>query len=114
MLFPNATSNFEFSFVLGTASNISLTATGIIDLLGSSIPTVFLPGIGACIRTSLAPNSRAISLFKAVILESLVPDFISNSYCVTEGPILAATTFPSTPKSLITFSNSVTFVLIES
>ena len=67
ILLPRAARSLLFSFSFGTASNISLMATGVTTLLGSSTPTVFLPGIGAWIRTSLAPSSRAISLFNAVI-----------------------------------------------
>ena len=114
MFLPRATKSLLFSLDFGTCSNISLTETEVVFLLGSSTPTVFLPGIGAWIRTSLAPSSKAISLFRAVTLESLVPDLISSSYWVTVGPVLAATTLPSTPKSLITFSNSPTVSLIAS
>ena len=111
MVRPKATVNFA---PLGFSSKISLIETGLITLLGSSIPTVFLPGIGACIRTSFAPKAKAISLLIPVILETLVPDFTSNSYCVTAGPIFAATTLPSIPKSIKTFSSSLITCLILS
>ena len=81
-------------------------------MLGSSIPIVFLPGIGACIFTALAASARAISLSRLTILLTFVPAFISTSYCVTAGPTWAATTLPSIPKSLNTVSNIGTLALI--
>ena len=47
MFLPRATKSLLFSLDLGTCSKISLTETEVVFLLGSSTPTVFLPGIGA-------------------------------------------------------------------
>ena len=83
---PNVTRSFFSSSSGLIDSSISLTVTMAVCAFGISIPTVFLPGIGACILTSFAARARAISLFIPSILLSFVPAFISISYCVTAGP----------------------------
>ena len=71
----------------GNLLNTSLKETALFTLLGSSIPIVLLPGIGACILTSLAAKLRAISFCIESNLLTFVPAFNSNSYWVTDGPI---------------------------
>ena len=73
---------------------------------------MLFPGIGACIRTSLAARARAISLFILVILLTLVPEAISTSNCVTVGPSCISTTLPTIWKSANTFSKE-TLVLFK-
>jgi len=58
-------------------------------LLGTSIPIVPLPGIGAMIRIPSADKLRAISSSKFLILEILTPACGTISYKVTVGPIVA-------------------------
>ena len=73
--------------------------------MANSTPTVFLPGIGASILTSFLDSARAISLLRVVILFTLVPLAISNSYWATVGPTWTSTTLAKTPKLFNTFSN---------
>ena len=73
--------------------------------LANSTPTVLFPGIGASIRTSFFDKARAISLLKVVILLTLVPLAISNSYWATVGPIWTSTTLAITLKLFRTFSS---------
>ena len=103
MSFPKAaatTLNLWFSLCLFKSSNVSLKVTIWLFSFGISIPIVLLPGIGACILTSLLARASEISLFKPSILDTLVPCCNCNSYWTTEGPILTSTTLPIIPKSL--------------
>ena len=59
---PKGHRSLEPSSDLGTFSKTSLKETEAVSLLAISIPTVFLPGIGACILTSLVAMAKAISL----------------------------------------------------
>ena len=58
-------------------------------LLGTSIPIVPLPGIGAMIRIPNAESDKAISSSKFFIFEILTPASGMISYKVTVGPIVA-------------------------
>ena len=58
-------------------------------LLGTSIPMVPLPGIGAIIRIPSAESDNAISSSKFLILDILIPASGTISYRVTVGPIVA-------------------------
>ena len=58
-------------------------------LLGTSIPIVPFPGIGAIILIPKAASDRAISSSRFFILEILTPAFGTISYKVTVGPIVA-------------------------
>ena len=58
-------------------------------LLGTSIPIVPLPGIGAMIRIPSADNERAISSSKFLIFEIRTPASGTISYKVTVGPTVA-------------------------
>ena len=107
--FPNPTANRFFSFTSGIFDSTSLKETELLTWFGNSIPIVFFPGIGASILTSRAANAKAISLWIDNNLLTFVPALISNSYCVTVGPILTWTIFPVISKSFNTFSNSVIF-----
>ena len=59
---PSGQSNLLLLLLAGTFSITSLKDTGVVSLLGISIPTVLLPGIGASILISFAASTRAISL----------------------------------------------------
>ena len=57
--------------------------------LATSIPTLFVPGIGAIIRTPLAASDIAISSSRRLIWEILTPADGVISYMVTVGPVRA-------------------------
>jgi hypothetical protein len=57
--------------------------------LGTSIPIVPLPGIGAIIRIPRAARLNAISSSKLFILEIFTPGAGTISYSVTVGPMVA-------------------------
>ncbi len=61
-------------------------------MLGTSIPTRDLPGIGARIRTVDAASESARSSARAVMRDSRTPFAISTSNSVTVGPATQATT----------------------
>ena len=74
--------------------NLSLSNTERIDtvcgsLLGTSIPIVPLPGIGAMIRIPKAARLSAISSSRFLILAILTPSAGIISYRVTVGPTVA-------------------------
>ena len=58
-------------------------------LLGTSMPTVPLPGIGAIILIPSADRFRAISSSRDFIRASLTPRSGTISYNVTVGPTVA-------------------------
>ena len=99
MSFPSPTARMFFLFVGGIIERTSLKDTDEFTLLGSSIPIVFFPGMGAWILTSLAARARAISLWMDNSLLTLVPAFNSSSYWVTVGPIFTWTIFPLISKT---------------
>ena len=99
MSFPSPTARMFFLFVGGIIERTSLKDTDEFTLLGSSIPIVFFPGMGAWILTSLAARARAISLWIDNSLLTLVPAFNSSSYWVTVGPIFTWTIFPLISKT---------------
>ncbi len=63
--------------------------------LGTSMPTVFLPGTGATMRTLSARRDRMMSLERAVMLETLMPGARASSYMVMTGPVSISTTWAS-------------------
>ena len=66
-----------------------LTRTVADFMFGTSIPTSFIPGIGASIRIVVAARSSAILFSSAVILVNLIPVGGLSIYRVTLGPIFA-------------------------
>ena len=96
--FPNANVNFDFPSVNLSESIISLKATIDFDLLGTSIPTVCFPGIGASILIVSASRLSAISSDKLAILLTLTPSAGANSYLVIAGPTDTFSTLADTPK----------------
>ena len=78
--------------------------------MGSSIPTVLLPGIVAILADSELVF-LAMSSDKLIILETFIPAAGSNSFKVTTGPRLTFFIFPSTPKSKSIFSRVFSSIL---
>ena len=58
-------------------------------LLGTSIPIVPFPGMGAMIRIPKADSESAISSSRFLIFEIRIPAAGTISYRVTVGPIVA-------------------------
>ena len=87
---PRGTASFDFAFCSGADSSMVFKETISRDLFGISIPTRFLPGIGASILICPvgASVASARSFARAVIFESFVPRAISRAYWVTDGPTL--------------------------
>ena len=74
------------------------------SLLGTSMPTVFLPGIGATIRTLGTRRAMARSSARPVILLSRRPASSSTSNWAMTGPVWISTTRMLKPKSRKVFS----------
>lgn len=55
-------------------------------LLGTSMPTAGLPGMGASIRTPAVARFKAMSSAKLVMRLTLMPAWGCSSYRVTDGP----------------------------
>ena len=85
ILFPRAIGNFISLFLKFLSEIISLRKTFSLDILGSSIPTVLLPGIVAILADSELVF-LAISSAKLIIFETLTPAAGSNSLSETTGP----------------------------
>ena len=68
------------------------------SLLGTSMPTADLPGIGASILMSAAARLSLMSSVRPTILLTLTPCSGSSSYLVTAGPQLMLVTVTPTPK----------------
>ena len=82
---PSAIGSFISFFLKSELFKISLKYTFSLELFGSSIPTVLLPGIVAILADSELVF-LAISSDKLIILETLTPAAGSNSLRVTTGP----------------------------
>ena len=80
------------------------------DSLGTSIPTVFFPGIGATMRTLGTRNAIATSSAKPDIFDSLKPASSSTSYWAITGPVSTSTTFTRNPKLANVFSSNLAFL----
>jgi len=70
---PSTQVNLLLAFLNSSLSISSRIETIDTTLLGTSIPTAALPGIGASILTPLAARLRAISSARLVILLILTP-----------------------------------------
>src|SRR3989344_2595677 len=79
---PNETVSFDLLLLITLDSSIVLRVTISKLLFGISIPTRFLPGIGASILICPVGASvlRAKSFASAVILDSFVPKATSKAY----------------------------------
>ena len=70
---PSATVSGDSLFVNTGLLKISRRKTGLLSLLGTSIPIALFPGIGASIRISFAAKLSLISSLKFVILFTFTP-----------------------------------------
>ena len=83
-------------------------------LLGTSIPIVPFPGMGAMMRIPSAERLRAISSSKLRILEIRTPSAGVISYSVIVGPTVAFISRMDTPKLLSTSTIRALLALISS
>ena len=113
MFLPKAEANLLSHLRNTSLSIISLIKTVSFSLLGTSIPTAALLGIGASIRTPTVARLREISSTSPVILEILTPGAGCNSYLVTEGPLTASRNFVDTPKLFRVFTRVVALCSIS-
>ena len=95
---PRASGNFDFRFLNSSVSKISFNSRVSLFLLGTSIPTALLPGIGASILISVVARASAKLSERLNILLTLTPAARLISYEVIVGPLLTPITFASTPK----------------
>ena len=102
--FPKKIGIFILRQLLLSSSITSRRRTMPRCVLGTSIPTVFFPGIGATIRTLGTLKAMAKSSARPVIFESLSPASSSTSYCAMTGPVSISTTRTLNPKSANVFS----------
>src|SRR4030067_2841266 len=89
---PSARGSFDFNALNCSDAIISLRKTSSLKWLGTSIPTVDLPGRGATMRTLTDFSARARSSDRFTILDNLIPGAGSNSYIVITGPGFTSTT----------------------
>ncbi|MPN06210.1 hypothetical protein SDC9_153466 [bioreactor metagenome] len=84
-------------------------STALACLLGTSMPTAALPGIGASMRTPAAARFSAISSARPVMRLIFTPAAGCNSYRVTAGPRLISINLVCTPKlaSVLTSSSAL-------
>ena len=95
---PTAKARRDLWFLNDSASSKSLRYTMLFSLLGTSIPTADLPGMGASIRISAAARLSLISSVSPTILLTFTPCSGKSSYRVTAGPQLIFVTVTPTPK----------------
>ena len=81
-----------------------------LTVLGISIPTAALPGIGASIRTFTAARLSAISSARFVILLIRTPEAGLSSYRVTVGPLEISVISACTPNDARVSTKSSAFV----
>src|SRR4030066_692026 len=89
---PSASGSLDFNALNCSDAIISLRKTSSLTWLGTSIPTVDLPGRGATMRTLPDFSARARSSDRFTILDNLIPGAGSNSYIVITGPGFTSTT----------------------
>src|SRR5690606_9550014 len=89
MVFPNAIGNCISELWNFLEAITERMETTVAFLLGTSIPMVPLPGMGAMIRMPSAESDKAISSSKFLIFEIRIPASGTISYRVTVGPIVA-------------------------
>ena len=106
---PRANVSFDSEAVNSTSSRIRRRATMLKSLLGISMPTALLPGIGASIRSERAARAMARSSESASIRLTLMSGAGWTSYWVTTGPALRATIRAGIPKpaSFLTMISSL-------
>ena len=96
---PRKTGNRFSSISRGLVSINSRNRTITRRSLGTSIPTVFFPGMGATTRTDGTRRAIAKSSANRLTFESLKPASSSSSNWVITGPVSMATTRTLRPNS---------------
>ena len=81
---------------------------------GTSIPTLFFPGIGATMRTLGTRSAMAKSSARPAILLSRRPASSSISYCAITGPVSISTTLMLNPKLANVCSKTFAFFFTSS
>ncbi len=106
---PSANVSVDPDAEKSTSSRIRRSATMLNSLLGISIPTALLPGIGASIRMLRAASAIDRSSWSASIRLSLMCGAGCTSYWVTTGPALRPMTRASMSKlaSFLTMISSL-------
>ena len=95
---PNVIVKLEAEFWNCGADKRSLKRTLHLSLLGISMPTRDLPGIGASILMGWLAKAKERLFERAVIFERLTPSAGFKVYWVTAGPILISDISAPTPK----------------
>ena len=95
---PTVNARLLLKFLNSSVSIRSPKSTAALSLLGTSIPTAALPGMGASILISGAASASLISSLSDVMVFTFTPWSGKSSYLVTVGPTLASVTFTPTPK----------------
>ena len=103
-----------FSVRLSVSSITSRSRTTCCVSFGTSMPTVFFPGIGATTRTLGTRKAIAKSSESPDILESRNPASSSTSYCAITGPVSTSTTLTRNPKLENVFSSNRAFLRTSS
>ncbi|OQA13431.1 MAG: hypothetical protein BWY62_01348 [Firmicutes bacterium ADurb.Bin356] len=106
---PSASVTGDFAFINSLLSTMSRSTTVAVSLLGISIPTADLPGIGASIRTRGAASASAISSASAVMRFTRTPGAGASSYLVITGPTLIFTIRAETLKFWSVSTKSLPF-----
>ena len=111
---PTANISSCFIFLYSSLSISSLRLTVSLNVFGTSMPTAFLPIMGASILTPpCAARHSAMSLSSVVILFIFTPTSGLNSYLVTEGPLNIPVTVVFTPKLSSVFTSTSDFESIS-
>ena len=110
---PIASESSVLSFWKAGVCRISRRVTRLVDLLGTSMPSAGLPGMGAWIRIA-AESASARSFCSAVIFRTGTPTPGWISYWVTEGPELTPITVAWTSKLASVCSITLMLALISS
>src|SRR3989338_7548586 len=95
---PKARGIKYFDFLYSSCSNIPFKPTMETFLLGTSIPTSDLPGIGDSILIGCAARARDRSELRAPMRDSLTPTAGRRVYWVTVGPTETSHISTSMPK----------------
>src|SRR3989344_3751587 len=101
---PKASGKKYFDFLKSSWSNIFLKPIIATFLLGTSMPTRDLPGIGASIRIGYAARARDKSEFNEVMRDNFMPTAGLIVNWVTVGPMDTSpisTSIPKLPKVLL-------------
>src|SRR3990167_5272265 len=98
--------NLEFSIRVRRRTTVR-------TLLGISMPTRDLPGMGASIRMGWAAKAKAKSLERAVMRASLMPSAGLKAYWVTAGPMFTSEISTGMSKFAMVFLMMAEYILIS-